>query len=428
MAISIVKISPNTTGDMDFLAFSFNGKHSWDDFHIYRTSEGDRYNENLTPTLTDKTAEVPGSDGMYYFGTTHKQKDFNISFAFDSLTDVQLRKLKKWLNGKEMGDLWFQETPYKVWTAKPTGNLSIKYIPFNDKNGERVYKGEGTVQFVAYWPYAHTPDWACVRSDVFLVNTTYQIWDTGKKYRYVRLFTKETSIQLSSLQGTLYVNDIEYEVTRYPHGFIWSYHFDLGEETSISSIKFIPQENAQYPITEVNCFASNQVYQSSQPYSSDKLEWYEGGNGKSAQSYDKFYDQSLAGSGITDLFQTGYNCGDLPAPFVLKVPSISNQENASEITLAVGELEITIPAKTKTLQADNVSYEYTHHSDIEWNSKTGLVYATIDDERKLIPFTGNSLGGIPTEGISNWGLKSISGSTITYDHENMTLDYHYWYY
>jgi hypothetical protein len=73
---------------MDFLAFSFNGKHSWDDFHIYRTSDGDRYNENLTPTLTDKTAEVPGGDGMYYFGTTHKQRDFNISFAFDSLTEV----------------------------------------------------------------------------------------------------------------------------------------------------------------------------------------------------------------------------------------------------------------------------------------------------------------------------------------------------
>jgi hypothetical protein len=57
-----------------------------------------------------------------------------------------------------MGDLWFQEAPYKVWTAKPAGSSSIKYIPFNNENGQRVYKGEGTVQFVAYWPYAHTPD------------------------------------------------------------------------------------------------------------------------------------------------------------------------------------------------------------------------------------------------------------------------------
>jgi hypothetical protein len=38
--------------------------------------------------------------------------------------------MKQWLNGKEMGELSFSETPYKIWTAKPTGNLAIKYIPF----------------------------------------------------------------------------------------------------------------------------------------------------------------------------------------------------------------------------------------------------------------------------------------------------------
>jgi predicted phage tail component-like protein len=149
MAESIVKVPSREAQGLDFLAFSFNGKHSWDDFHIYRTSDGERYNENLTPTLADKTAEMPGGDGMYYFGTTHGQRDFNISFAFDSLTEVQLRELKKWLNGKEMGDLWFQEAPYKVWTAKPAGNSSIKYIPFDDfdKQGNkiRVYKGEGSI-------------------------------------------------------------------------------------------------------------------------------------------------------------------------------------------------------------------------------------------------------------------------------------------
>lgn len=162
MAESIVKIPSAEAQGLDFLAFSFNGKHSWDDFHIYRVINGDRYEENLSPTLTDKTAEVPGGDGMYYFGTTHKQKEFNISFAFDHLTEIQLREMKKWLNGKEMGDLWFSEAPYKVWSAKPTGNSSVKYIPFDELNEQgntvRIYKGEGSVQFIAYWPYAHTPD------------------------------------------------------------------------------------------------------------------------------------------------------------------------------------------------------------------------------------------------------------------------------
>ena len=26
------------------------------------------------------------------------------------------------------------------------------------KDGKRIYKGEGNIQFTAYWPYAHTPD------------------------------------------------------------------------------------------------------------------------------------------------------------------------------------------------------------------------------------------------------------------------------
>jgi hypothetical protein len=63
-----------------------------------------------------------------------------------------------------MGDLWFAEEPYKVYTVKVTGMPTIKAIPFEEiSNGKKVkiYKGEGSVTFTAYWPYAHTPDYAC---------------------------------------------------------------------------------------------------------------------------------------------------------------------------------------------------------------------------------------------------------------------------
>ena len=212
MAESIVKVPSQEAQGLDFLAFSFNGKHGWDDFHIYRTSDGDRYNENLTPTLADKTAEVPGGDGMYYFGTTHKQRDFNISFAFDSLTEVQLRELKKWLNGKEMGDLWFQEAPYKVWTAKPAGNSSIKYIPFDDENGQRVYKGEGTVQFVAYWPYAHTPDWVAytnskgtTKKDGRLISS-YEGFNNIEGWKDASALNNSTTVVKGDLPATFVLN------------------------------------------------------------------------------------------------------------------------------------------------------------------------------------------------------------------------------
>ena len=131
MAVSIVKIPQNVHADYDFVAFSFNNKHSYEDFGIVRVSEGSRYNENLSPTLTDKTAEVPGGDGTYYFNTQHKQKVFNISFAFDGMSEAKLREMKQWLNGKDMADLWFAEAPYKVYTAKVTGTPQMKYVCFD---------------------------------------------------------------------------------------------------------------------------------------------------------------------------------------------------------------------------------------------------------------------------------------------------------
>lgn len=143
--------------DSDYLGFSFNGKHSIYDLKVYRTSENGRYNDNLSPTLQDIMTETPGVDGAYYFGTRHGIRTFNINFAFEDLTESDLREWKRFCAGKEMGDLIFDEVPYKVYTAKITGTPMMKTLCFNGPNG-RIYKGEGTLQFTAYLPYAHTPD------------------------------------------------------------------------------------------------------------------------------------------------------------------------------------------------------------------------------------------------------------------------------
>jgi hypothetical protein len=91
MAKSIVNIPKDTSADYDFIAFSFNGLHSYEDFGLYRVGEGNRYNHDLNPQMTDRTAEVQGADGMFYFGSNYKQKVFNINFAFDSLNDEKIR-------------------------------------------------------------------------------------------------------------------------------------------------------------------------------------------------------------------------------------------------------------------------------------------------------------------------------------------------
>lgn len=188
---STVKVPNDFNFDYAYIAFSFNGKNSYDDFGIYRTSDGSQYSIPLIPELNEKTADSIGNDGMYYFETFHKKINFTIKFAFDRLTEQKLRELKLWLNGKEMGDLWFCEAPYKVYTAKVTGTPQLSALPFEeiiDGVEKRVYKGTGSVQFVCYWPYAHTPDYVAYKfgTEYWTVDghikTNYQIHFPGHAY------------------------------------------------------------------------------------------------------------------------------------------------------------------------------------------------------------------------------------------------------
>lgn len=138
----------------DYIGFTFNGVHS-DTLGIKRTSEGSRFNENLLPTVQDKTVQVPGGDGMYHFGSYYTQRQFNISYAFDALTEEQLARIRAFFGDKKIHELIFDEVPYKVYQAKVTGSASIKHIPFAEGETNRIYKGEGSIQFTAYDPYAH---------------------------------------------------------------------------------------------------------------------------------------------------------------------------------------------------------------------------------------------------------------------------------
>ena len=143
----------------DFIGFTFNNVHS-STLGIMRISDGSRYNEDLLPTYQDKVVDAPGTDETYYFGSYYKQKVINISIAFEDLSEVQIRKIKQLFSDKEIHELWFDETPYKAYNVKVSGNPSLKYICFDkyrvDGYSERVYKGEGTLSFIAYYPFAHS--------------------------------------------------------------------------------------------------------------------------------------------------------------------------------------------------------------------------------------------------------------------------------
>lgn len=136
----------------DFLGFTIGGIHS-SSLGIVRVSDGDKYNEDLLPASSDRTATVPNLDETYYFGADYTQKTFNIKFAFDHLTDLQIRQLRQIFSKKEPQSLIFDENPYKVYSVKINGQPKLSYLCF-EEDYERIYKGDGEVNFIAYFPFA----------------------------------------------------------------------------------------------------------------------------------------------------------------------------------------------------------------------------------------------------------------------------------
>jgi hypothetical protein len=65
-----------------FLGFTFNDIHS-SVFGITRTSDGSRFNHNLTPSRANTTSDLPQQDGTIYHGQTYEKTEFVINYAFD---------------------------------------------------------------------------------------------------------------------------------------------------------------------------------------------------------------------------------------------------------------------------------------------------------------------------------------------------------
>lgn len=140
---------------MDFCGFTFSGYHS-SSLGFIRVSNGNRYNEILLPTYQDKTVPVPGGDGTYFFESYYTQKPHSINIAFDNMSEAQFRQLRQVFSAKRIGPLIFDERPFKAYTAKVAAPPQLNFICFDDDQGNRVYKGEGTLQFVSYYPYARS--------------------------------------------------------------------------------------------------------------------------------------------------------------------------------------------------------------------------------------------------------------------------------
>lgn len=155
--MSCIIKTPTGSMDYDFIAFSFGGKHSYEDFGVYRVSEGDRYQESIAQK-TDNVQQRQGQDGSTLISTKIGSKTFSVSIAFDNLTEERLIAMRRHFSGREVKPLWFSERPYAIYDAKVARPIELEYLVFDDGRGGRIYKGEGKIEFVCHYPYAHTPD------------------------------------------------------------------------------------------------------------------------------------------------------------------------------------------------------------------------------------------------------------------------------
>lgn len=214
----------------DFCGFTYKGVHS-SELGLVRVSDGSRYFHNLTANFRDKTMEIPGGDGVYFFESLYNSNSFNINVAFDSVTEMQMRLIRQVFNGKDTGELIFDEAPYKAYIVKVQAPPQIKYVCFME-GGQRIYKGEMAISFISYYPYAictkkwldqyssaeypNKDEWAASSGLIDNTSNTYDYQDAPMIYLYnpgdletdIKIFINANAIALQygisvRLKGTL---------------------------------------------------------------------------------------------------------------------------------------------------------------------------------------------------------------------------------
>lgn len=187
----------------DYIGFTFGDVHS-SELGLVRVSNGSRYEQDLLPPLQDKTAQVNGRDGAVYFGSQYNTKPIKIPVAFDNMTEESFQKLKDLLMDKKPKYLWYDETPYKQWLVKSASAQNFKWICFDESSNierlgdgdsdgakKRIYKGEGTLEFNCFSPYAESRI-LCLDDEVDYV------WDwnrTESPKRLVKYWKNDSNIE-----------------------------------------------------------------------------------------------------------------------------------------------------------------------------------------------------------------------------------------
>ncbi len=358
----------------DFISFSYNGVHSTE-LGVVHVSTSDRYADSLLPTIQDKTVQVPGSDGTYFFGSFYTQQQFPLSVAFDNVSEDQIRLARRVFGDRQSHPLIFDEEPYKIYYAKITSTPQLNYVPFQNYDEDadtrpRIYKGEGTINFICYEPFAHTPN----------------------NYKYLNQWV---------------VNGKYYAV-------------------SITEEQYTNHESNYYIIVEgqyVQC-TDQMEYDSSTTY------YIVGSGGPSWYKYDNkdewnYSANLLSEKGTYDTFSNGsfkvYNPGDVEADFKFIIP-ISAIISGIKISDGTNDLE----SHTLNLKSPITAKGADTH--LLFNSKTNLIEGLRQGARSMNLYNEYIQNGSWFKIPVNQPNKTWYFTPINYSGDNPTLEYDYLYF
>ena len=406
----------------DFIGMEYNGVHS-SALGFVRTSNGDRYNLSLLPSFEDQTAQVQGRDETYYFGLNYTNKNISIDIAFDEINESRFRKITKLFSDRKPHKLILDESPYKYYNVKIAESPEIDYLCF-DNGGERIYKGEGSLSFVAYNPFAQSTykyltdynsdtmkywDFKVTKDVVpILNNKIYYTRDSWDNYTPI-IFTDEIEFPQKYTQC-----DASKE---FNSSFVY-YIFDGTEYTEVENL-----ESETYRLNPSNYYTKNNDF------------YYEGGNinewffsldllpNQTYQSYT--YDTFISGENKINL----YNPGDLETDFEVTIPF--TEDSISNLKFYLSSFNTTL-VNYQLLFNDNI-LKKGNDAAIKINSMNNLVYG-VDSVENGKP-TGNIyndsiIGGhffkIPVtyRGEENYSVVSLQLGSIS----NAYIKYNYKFY
>lgn len=247
----------------DFTGFYLGGVHS-STYGILRVSDGKHYSEKLIPEFEDFELELIGGDGSLYGGRKFKKTPFEIKIAFDRMTEYQFRQMRQWLGKKELQSFRFDERPYKAYWVKLESAPELEYVCFMEEtedgfigDKERIYKGEGSLKFVAYNPYGYCIDESTQMTKNGLEEAdgiNWQVLDSYSPFEIIDNNVNEWGV-VSGLKNSSQLRD-----------------YNVFEKTETSTKSFLLGDiDGDGEVSDDDLVKAVEIYKNPGNYSSDKL-------------------------------------------------------------------------------------------------------------------------------------------------------------